>query len=419
MESQSYTSSPLPQAPQSLPFNGAIFVPSEEIITKENKDICGLQGANTLPPDHRARIGYLKTFHLPATVTGSNRDRELGRRIVDAISGDGIFQIAIPTENKVLDEAFIASKEFFAQSHEEKAQLVDSQSFAGYIASGEEITDGIADYSEIFTVTKDLPASDGRVRQNWPCHGATPWPKGQFQAKIQNLMAQMGAYGEVLLQLIAFGLELEDQMGLNKLTEDGWHHMRVLRFPATTNTNGKGKAGRGIGSHTDYGLLVIAAQDEVGGLFIRQPSQEEQYANWEVSAAGAFEEDDNWVYVPPQPNVFTVFTGDMMQYITKSQLPSTPHKVGLNSQERFAFAYFHEPNFSATLKPFPEFKTAADGGKEEEGICYGKHFTNMFMRNYPERITVKRMIAEKRMEKLDQISSTPYPFGAMKTAVKL
>jgi isopenicillin N synthase-like dioxygenase len=30
-------------------------------------------------------------------------------------------------------------------------------------------------------------------------------------------------------------------------------------------TNGKGKEGRGIGSHTDYGLLVIAAQDDVGG----------------------------------------------------------------------------------------------------------------------------------------------------------
>jgi isopenicillin N synthase-like dioxygenase len=29
--------------------------------------------------------------------------------------------------------------------------------------------------------------------------------------------------------------------------------------------NGKGKEGRGIGSHTDYGLLVIAAQDDVGG----------------------------------------------------------------------------------------------------------------------------------------------------------
>lgn len=208
----------------------AIFLPSDEIITQENKDLCGLQGAATLPPDHRAKIGYLKTFHLPATVTGSSRDRELGGRIVDAISGDGIFQIALPTENKVLDEAFAASKQFFAESHEAKARLVDSESFAGYIASGEEITDGIADYSEIFTVTKDLSAHDGRVRQGWPCHGPTPWPKGQFQEKIQNLMAQMGAYGEVLLELIAFGLGLEDEMSLNKLTKDGWHHMRVLRY---------------------------------------------------------------------------------------------------------------------------------------------------------------------------------------------
>jgi isopenicillin N synthase-like dioxygenase len=39
----------------------------------------------------------------------------------------------------------------------------------------------------------------------------------------------------------------------------------LLRFPARTATNGKGKKGRGIGSHTDYGLIVIATQDDVGG----------------------------------------------------------------------------------------------------------------------------------------------------------
>ena len=43
----------------------------------------------------------------------------------------------------------------------------------------------------------------------------------------------------------------------------GW-----VRFPARNATNGKGKEGRGIGSHTDYGLLVISAQDDVGGWFI-------------------------------------------------------------------------------------------------------------------------------------------------------
>lgn len=45
----------------------------------------------------------------------------------------------------------------------------------------------------------------------------------------------------------------------------------MSRFPATHDTNGKAKDGRGIGSHTDYGLLVIAAADEVGGKTLTIP----------------------------------------------------------------------------------------------------------------------------------------------------
>lgn len=53
---------------------------------------------------------------------------------------------------------------------------VDSQSFAGYIASGEEITDNIRDYSEIFTVTKDLPDTDHRVKDRWVSLGDSQRP---------------------------------------------------------------------------------------------------------------------------------------------------------------------------------------------------------------------------------------------------
>lgn len=119
-------------------------------------------------------------------------------------------------------------------------------------------------------------------------------------------MDYKGRIGEKLLHLTALGLNLWNPWALNQLTQDGWHHMRVLRFPPTNQTNGKGKAGRGIGSHTDYGLLVIAAQDEVGGLFIRPPIKGEKYENWKNSAAGAHESDEKWVYVPPVENVFTV-----------------------------------------------------------------------------------------------------------------
>jgi isopenicillin N synthase-like dioxygenase len=88
----------------------------------------------------------------------------------------------------------------------------------------------------------------------------------------------------------------------------------------------------------------------------------------------------------------------MMQYMTNDYIQSTPHKVGLNTRERYAFAYFHEPNFSSTIRPLPKFSS------ERKGIHYGTHFTNMFMRNYPERITAKRMLSENRLALLDSPS---------------
>ncbi|KAK8080166.1 hypothetical protein PG997_007984 [Apiospora hydei] len=214
--------------------------------------------------------------------------------------------------------------------------------------------------------------------------------------RMAEYMDHLGESGEKLLQLTEYGLGVPEG-SLTRLTQDGWHHMRVLRFPQHNKTNGKGKDGRGIGSHPDYGLLIIAAQDDVGGLFVRPQYKDEKFANWKQSSAGLKEDDDEWVYVPPQPGVFTVFPGDMMQYMTNSYLPSTPHKVGLNRRERYAFAYFHEPSFQAVARPLPGY----DAGQEpHDGIHYGTHFTNMFMRNYPTRITTQRMLAEDRQRKL-------------------
>lgn len=87
----------------------------------------------------------------------------------------------------------------------------------------------------------------------------------------------------------------------------------------------------------------------------------------------------------------------MMQYMTNSCLPSTPHKVGLNTAERFAFAYFYEPSFQAVCKPLPGYEA---GQEPREGVHYGTHFTNMFLRNYPDRITTQRLLAEGRQHKL-------------------
>ncbi|KAJ5593203.1 hypothetical protein N7537_010107 [Penicillium hordei] len=234
-----------------------------------------------MPPNSVARVGQLKTFTLPEKATGSARDIEMGKAMINAWREDGILQVSMnPKQQDLFDKASAASK----------------------------------------------------------------------------------------------------------------------RFPQNTKTNGRGKEGRGIGSHTDYGLLVIAGQDEVGGLFIRPPAADEKLENWKKSAAGFREDDERWVYVPPVPGVFTVFPGDIMQFMTNSYLPSTPHKVGLNTRERFAFAYFHEPSFQAVISPVAKLY---DGQPPDETIHYGTHFTNMFMRNHPDRVTTQRILSEDRLKLLD------------------
>ncbi|CAH0035662.1 unnamed protein product [Clonostachys rhizophaga] len=356
------------------------------------------RSSSGIPPGYNAQVGKLQTFILPAQVTGTESDKKLGEELVAALQQDGILQVAMTSKQQALYKAANdASKRFFQKPYSQKAACIDSQSYAGYIASGEELTDGLADYSEIFTVTKDLELDDPRVLARWPCHGRCPWPDADLRNPMRAYMDSLGENGEKLLALLEQGLGIPSG-ALTNMTQDGWHHMRVLRFPATNDTNGKGKDGRGIGSHTDYGLLVIAAADEVGALFIRPPRENESFANWNTSAAGFKEDDEGWVFVPPVEGVFTVFPGDMMQYMTNSALPSTPHKVGLNIDERFAFAYFHEPNFQAVVKPLPGY----DAGQEPRGgIHYGKHFTDMFIRNYPERITTERLQSEGRYKLLE------------------
>ncbi|MGW0993132.1 2-oxoglutarate and iron-dependent oxygenase domain-containing protein [Streptomyces sp. NPDC002523] len=344
-------------------------------------------------------MSELRTFHLPSSVTGTAEDNELGRELIAAWQTDGILQIATNLrQDALVRDAYTASRRFFALPQEVKARHVSDLSYSGYIASGEEVTDGVKDGSEIYTVTPDIAADDSRVLEGWPCHGPAPWPDEAYQQAMNAWMAELGDIGQRLLQLTALGLG-RPLDAFTRLTDEGWHHMRVLRFPAATATDE-----RGIGAHTDYGLLVIASQDEVGqALFVRPPIEgEHRNRNWlpEESAAGMYEDDDRWLYVKPVPHTLTVFPGDVMQFITDGVLLSTPHKVKLADRERHALAYFHEPAFNAVARPFSSQNAGAPDG---DHIHYGTHFTNMFMRCYPERITTRQIQTEGRLGVLDKL----------------
>lgn len=113
-----------------------------------------------------------------------------------------------------------------------------------------------------------------------------------------------------MLSLMGLGLGLAPDF-FYKFTYDSWGHMRVLRFPSNES-----ETALGINSHTDYGLLVLASQDDVGGLWIRPPIEGEvRGRNWleeESSAGFKNDTDEGWCFVEPVEDYLTMFPGDML-----------------------------------------------------------------------------------------------------------
>jgi len=97
----------------------------------------------------------------------------------------------------------------------------------------------------------------------------------------------------------------------------------------------------GVGEHSDYGLLTILWQDDVGGLEVKTR--------------------DGWVKAPPVPGSFVCNIGDMLDRMTGGLYRSTPHRVALNTsgRDRLSMPFFFDPHFEARVRPIEGLDTSA------------------------------------------------------------
>jgi isopenicillin N synthase-like dioxygenase len=201
------------------------------------------------------------------------------------------------------------------------------------------------DGTETFAICPDVPREDVRVGAQWPCHGPVPWPIIEYRRAMRIFLDELARIGEKLLYLVAMGIELPDFEMLTALSEDGWHHLLAQHIPANRSTE--------ISTH---GLLVITIHE------------------------GA-------VLVSP---------GAILEFLTSGAVPATPLEVVSGDGEQQVMTYFHEPSFDAGMRPVVE---PGDGF-----LHYGTHFTDVFMRRYPDRITTQRIAVEDRLSVLASLS---------------
>jgi isopenicillin N synthase-like dioxygenase len=247
----------------------------------------------------------------------------------------GFFYVTGHGIDPALPARLIAlGREFFALPIERKRAIEmarGGRAWRGYFPVDGELTSGRPDRKEGIYFGTELKPDDERVRDGLPLHGANLYPAlPRFRDTLLAYMDEVTAVGQLLLRGIALGLGLEHDYFLDRYTRDPTVLFRIFNYPPASP--GAGESELGVGEHTDYGLLTLLRQDEIGGLQV-----------WHR---------DRWLSAPPVPDSFVCNVGDMLERLTAGRYVSALHRVrNVSLRDRISMPLFLDPGFDAVLEP--------------------------------------------------------------------
>jgi len=235
------------------------------------------------------------------------------------------------------------SREFFALDPAHKMRwrmALGGRAWRGYFPAGGELTSGRPDWKEGLYFGSELRADHPQVRAGTPLHGANLWPDVPgFRETVLDYIAAVTRLGHRVMEGLAQSLGLDANYFAEHYTADPLILFRVFNYPSLPAP----PAVRwGVGEHTDYGLLTLLRQDDVGGLEVKTR--------------------EGWVAALPLANSFVCNIGDMLDRMTGGLYRSTAHRVAVNrsGRDRLSFPLFFDPNFDARVQQLPGCATAAD-----------------------------------------------------------
>lgn len=273
----------------------------------------------------------------PLVGRGDGDPRAVGAAIDAACREVGFFLVTghgVPPE--LLARLEDGARRLFALPERAKAAVsmaVGSRAWRGWFPLGGELTAGVADAKEGFYLGAELPPDHPRVRAGVPLHGPNLFPDElpELRPTVLAYLGEMTRLGHALVRGVALGLGLEAEWFERHLTGDPTVLLRFFRYPPARDA---GEDRWGVGEHTDYGLLTILHQDDVGGLQVHGP--------------------DGWVTVPPRPGAFVCNLGDMLERLTRGRYRSTPHRVRNDGDtDRLSIPFFFDPAWDAEVVPIP------------------------------------------------------------------
>jgi isopenicillin N synthase-like dioxygenase len=229
-----------------------------------------------------------------------------------------------------------ASREFFARPDDEKrsiAMAAAGRAWRGWFPVGGEVTSGVPDRKEGIYFGTEHPPEHPRVLASTALHGHNQFPSGDdsLRRAVSDWMDALRPVADAVMRGIALGLALPVDWFERHLTGNPTILFRIFHYPPSETDT----AQWGVGEHTDYGLLTLLAQDQLGGLQVRAV-------------------DGSWIDVEPAPDALVCNLGDMLERLTGGRYRSTPHRVrNTSGRGRLSFPYFFDPSWDATVPTLP------------------------------------------------------------------
>ncbi|HUZ71972.1 MAG TPA: 2-oxoglutarate and iron-dependent oxygenase domain-containing protein [Stellaceae bacterium] len=298
---------------------------------------------------------------------GPRGRRLIAARLRQACIATGFFYVANHGVDAALPERlFAAAKRFFDQPLAVKRQVAMSGADMerGYEGVGGQMLDAATglDRKESIFIGIDWPPDHPLVRAGTPHHGPNRWPQGLpgWRVAVEAYFAAMERLARTLLDGLALSLDLP-WGHFDPCLVDHMSSLRLLHYPPHPTADPNREVG--CGAHTDWGALTVLAQDDTGGLEIRQPSGE-------------------WIAATPVPGTFVVNLGDMMARWTNDLYASTPHRVlNRSAKDRYSAAFFFDPAFHTRVECLPTCQGAGRPARYPP-ISSGEHLAAMYRKTY-------------------------------------
>ncbi len=278
----------------------------------------------------------------------------------------------------VPEESVLAVREqswrFHALPIEEKLKLELDRNFRGYIPINTStiVTSSVAkvskpNQSESLMIMHEVPPDDPAARAGKPLQGPNQWPPENlvpgFRAAVERYVSELTGLAHTLIGLIAAALNVPRDELMTHFAKPTTF-LRLLRYPPQRQEDGL----FGSAPHTDYGFITLLAQDEVGGLEVRNKAGE-------------------WIAAPPIPDTFVMNVGDILARWSNDRFVSTPHRViNRSGRERYSQPFFFDPSMDSRIVAFASC-VAASAQPKYAPVVYGDYLMERIDKNYRSRAT--------------------------------